>query len=70
MIEGFHGLPYTSRWAAPARSSTSSAAACAASRSPPTAIFNLPLPEDHGAVTGLGKPLKILTKPERDTIPI
>ena len=31
-------------------------------------IFTLPLPEGQG--TGLGKPLKLLTKPERDTIPI
>jgi F420-dependent oxidoreductase-like protein len=31
-------------------------------------IFRLPLPEDQG--TGLGKPLKMLTKPERSRIPI
>jgi F420-dependent oxidoreductase-like protein len=32
--------------------------------------FHLPLTKEHGAVTGLGKPLKLLTRPERDTIPI
>ena len=31
-------------------------------------IFTLPLPEGEG--TGLGKPLKLLTKPQRPTIPI
>ena len=31
-------------------------------------IFHLPLPADQG--TGLGKPLKMLTKPERSSIPI
>ena len=31
-------------------------------------IFHLPLPEGQG--TGLGKPLKMLTKPERPSIPI
>ncbi len=31
-------------------------------------IFTLPLPEGQG--TGLGKPLKLLTKPERSSVPI
>ncbi len=31
-------------------------------------VFDLPLPPDRG--TGLGKPLKLLTKPERSSIPI
>jgi F420-dependent oxidoreductase-like protein len=31
-------------------------------------VFHLPLPEGQG--TGLGKPLKMLTKPERPTVPI
>ena len=33
-------------------------------------MFHLPLSKDDGAVTGLGKSLKLLTRPERDTIPI
>jgi F420-dependent oxidoreductase-like protein len=32
--------------------------------------FTLPLDKEHGAVTGLGKPLKLLTHPERASIPI
>src|SRR5690606_17693369 len=32
--------------------------------------FKLPLTKGAGAVTGLGKPLKLLPHPERDTIPI
>jgi F420-dependent oxidoreductase-like protein len=31
-------------------------------------VFSLPLPPDQG--TGLGKPLKLLTKPERPAVPI
>jgi F420-dependent oxidoreductase-like protein len=33
-------------------------------------LIKLPLTKEDGAVTGLGKALKILTHPERDTIPI
>ena len=33
-------------------------------------LFQLPLTKEQGAVTGLGKPLKLLTRPERDRIPI
>jgi len=33
-------------------------------------IFKLPLTKEDGAVTGLGKPLKLLTHPERDAVPI
>jgi F420-dependent oxidoreductase-like protein len=33
-------------------------------------IYKLPLTKENGGVTGLGKPLKLLTHPERDTIPI
>jgi F420-dependent oxidoreductase-like protein len=33
-------------------------------------IIKLPLTKEDGAVTGLGKALKILTHPDRDTIPI
>jgi F420-dependent oxidoreductase-like protein len=33
-------------------------------------IFKLPLTKEDGAVTGLGKPLKLLTKPERRSVPI
>ncbi len=33
-------------------------------------VFKLPLTKEHGGVTGMGKPLKLLNHPERDTIPI
>ncbi len=68
VIEGFHGLPYdkplgrTREVIRIVRSGLK--------REPLRAsgIFNIPLPADQGL--GLGKPLKILVHPERDTIPI
>src|SRR3546814_18944520 len=33
-------------------------------------IIKLPLSKENGAVTGLGKALKILTHPERSSVPI
>ncbi|MCL8025165.1 LLM class F420-dependent oxidoreductase [Nocardioides bruguierae] len=68
VIEGFHGMPYdkplgrTREVIRLVRSGLR--------REPLTSegIFSLPLPADQGL--GLGKPLKILTRPERDTIPI
>ena len=62
--------PTPSRWPGPPRSSTSSGAACGASRSTSDGLIQLPLDKEHGAITGLGKPLKLLTRPERDSIPI
>jgi len=68
VIEGFHGVPYdkplgrTREVIRIVRSGLK--------REPLQAegIFTIPLPADQGL--GLGKPLKILTRPERDTIPI
>ena len=68
VIEGFHGLPYdkplgrTREVIRIVRSGLK--------REPLEAhgIFDIPLPEGKGL--GLGKPLKILVHPERDTIPI
>src|SRR4051812_33518987 len=68
VIEGFHGLPYekplgrTREVIRLVRSGLK--------REPLRAsgIFSIPLPADQGL--GLGKPLKILTKVERDVIPI
>jgi F420-dependent oxidoreductase-like protein len=68
VIEGFHGLPYdrplgrTREVIRIVRSGLK--------REPLQAsgIFTIPLPADQGL--GLGKPLKILVHPERDTIPI
>jgi F420-dependent oxidoreductase-like protein len=68
VIEGFHGLPYdkplgrTREVIRIVRSGLQ--------REPLQAegIFTIPLPADQGL--GLGKPLKLLTRPERDTVPI
>jgi F420-dependent oxidoreductase-like protein len=68
VIEGFHGLPYdkplgrTREVIRIVRSGLQ--------RVPLQAegIFTIPLPADQGL--GLGKPLKLLTRPERDTVPI
>ena len=70
---GHRGLPrrplHPAARPAPARSSTSAArcgpASGSATRAGPT---RLPLPPDQG--TGLGKPLKLITHPVRDRIPI
>ena len=70
VIEGFHGVPY----AKPLGRTREIIEIIRAGmkREPLSAegIFNLPLDKEHGAVTGLGKPLKLLTKPERPEIPI
>ena len=70
VIEGFHGVPY-SKPIARTREIIEIIRA-GMKREPLTADgeFQLPLDKEHGAVTGLGKPLKLLTKPERDTVPI
>src|SRR3954469_9625267 len=70
VIEGFHGMPYerplgrTREIVEIIRSGMK--------REPLHADgqFKLPLSKEQGAVTGLGKPLKLLTKPERDSVPI
>ena len=69
VIEGFHGVPYDKPLG---RTKETIEIIRARLRRDVLEydgkIFQLPLPEGHG--TGLGKPLKILTRPERDTIPI
>ncbi|RYB93221.1 LLM class F420-dependent oxidoreductase [Nocardioides oleivorans] len=70
VIEGFHGVPYSKPMARTAE--VVDLVRRGLKREPLTSdgVFHLPLTKEHGAVTGLGKPLKILTKVERDTIPI
>ena len=70
VIEGFHGVPYSKPLARTAE--IVDLVRRGLKREPLTAdgTFRLPLTKEHGAVTGLGKPLKLLTRPERDTIPI
>ena len=70
VIEGFHGVPYSKPLARTAE--IVDLVRRGLRREPLTAdgTFHLPLTKEHGAVTGLGKPLKLLTRPERDTVPI
>ena len=69
VIEGFHGLPYNK----PLQRTREVVDIIRRGmrREPLTAdgIFRIPLPKDAGGL-GLGKPLKILTHPERDSVPI
>ena len=70
VVEGFHGVPY----ARPLKRTAEVVEILrrGLKREPLQADgeFHLPLDKEHGAVTGLGKPLKLLTTPERDSIPI
>lgn len=70
VIEGFHGVPYRKPLARTAE--VVEIIRRGLKREPLTSDgeFHLPLTKEHGAVTGLGKPLKILTQVERDTIPV
>ncbi len=68
VIEGFHGMPYDKPLG---RTREIIRLVRSGLRREPlesSGIFTIPLPADQGL--GLGKPLKILTRPERDTIPI
>ena len=70
VIEGFHGVPYTN----PLATTREVVEICRAvwKREAPLEYhgrrFTLPLPPERG--TGLGKPLKIIAHPVRDTIPV
>lgn len=70
VIEGFHGVPYEK----PLKRTREviDIVRRGMRREPLTndGLVQLPLDKEHGAVTGLGKPLKLLTKPERPSVPI
>jgi F420-dependent oxidoreductase-like protein len=70
VIEGFHGVPYEKPLARTRE--IIEIIRSGMKREPLRAdgLFQLPLDKEHGAVTGLGKPLKLLTRPERDSVPI
>lgn len=70
VIEGFHGVPYDKPLARTAEIIRIVRSGLKREPLQAEGIFTLPLDKEHGAVTGLGKSLKILTKPERDSIPI
>lgn len=70
VIEGFHGVPYSKPLGRTAE--VIDIVRRGLRREPLTndGIIKLPLTQEDGAVTGLGKPLKLLTRPERNAIPI
>ena len=69
VIEGWHGMPYAKPLGRTREVVDIVRAALRRERLEHDGpIFTLPLPEDQG--TGLGKPLKLLTKPERSAVPI
>ena len=69
VIEGWHGMPYERPLGRTREVVDIVRAAIRRDRLEYDGkVFHLPLPEGQG--TGLGKPLKMLTKPERPSIPI
>ncbi len=70
VIEGFHGVPYAKPLARTAEVIDLVRRGLKRERLESEGIFTLPLTKEAGAVTGLGKALKILTHPERSEIPI
>lgn len=68
VIEGWHGLPYDKPLGRTREIVDIVRRAMRREVLTNDGIIKLPLPEGQG--TGLGKPLKMLTKPERDTVPI
>ena len=70
VIEGWHGVPYAKPLARTAEIVDLVRRGLRREVLTNQGTFTLPLDEEHGAVTGLGKPLKLLNHPERDSIPI
>jgi F420-dependent oxidoreductase-like protein len=68
VIEGFHGVPYDKPIGRTKEIIELIRSGLRRETLVHDGIFTLPLPEGHG--TGLGKPLKLLTKPERSSIPL
>ena len=68
VIEGFHGVPYDRPLGRTKEIIELIRAGLRRETLVHDGIFTLPLPEGQG--TGLGKPLKLLTKPERSSIPL
>ena len=70
VIEGWHGVPYSRPLGRTAEIVDLVRRGLKREVLTNDGTFKLPLTKDDGAVTGLGKPLKILTHPERDSVPI
>jgi F420-dependent oxidoreductase-like protein len=68
VIEGFHGVPYDKPLGRTREIVDLVRRGLRRETLRHEGIFTLPLPEGQG--TGLGKPLKLLTKPERPSVPI
>jgi F420-dependent oxidoreductase-like protein len=69
VIEGWHGMPYSKPLGRTREAIEIIRAALRRDKLEYAGkSFHLPLPADEG--TGLGKPLKMLTHPERDSVPI
>ena len=68
VIEGFHGLPYDKPLGRTREVIRIVRSGLKREPLESHGIFDIPLSEGKGL--GLGKPLKLLTQPERDTIPI
>jgi F420-dependent oxidoreductase-like protein len=68
VIEGFHGLPYDKPLGRTREVIRLVRSGLKREPLQASGIFTLPLPADQGL--GLGKPLKLLVHPERDSIPI
>ncbi|QZY29869.1 LLM class F420-dependent oxidoreductase [Nocardioides coralli] len=70
VIEGWHGVPYSKPLARTAEIVDLVRRGLRREVLTNDGLVKLPLTKADGAVTGLGKPLKMLTRPERDTVPI
>jgi F420-dependent oxidoreductase-like protein len=70
VIEGWHGVPYSKPVARTAEIIDLVRRGLKREVLTNDGVFKLPLTKEHGGVTGMGKPLKLLNHPERDTIPI
>ena len=68
VIEGWHGMPYSKPLGRTREVVEIVRMALRRERLVHDGIFSLPLPEDQGL--GLGKALKMLTKPERPVVPV
>ncbi len=68
VIEGFHGVPYDKPLGRTREIVDLVRRGLRRETLVHDGIFKLPLPEGQG--TGLGKPLKLLTRPERPSVPI
>ena len=70
VIEGFHGVPYATPIKRTREIIEIIRSGLRRERLESDGTFHLPLTKEHGAVTGLGKSLKLLVTPERTSIPI